>query len=97
MLWPAAEFVNLIQDLVSQEGGIDAQQPTTKHLTKMYTEAVEDTQEIEEYDLVEDAISPAAFVATVQRHGLMHVHHGDQGVRTQAIRQPCVCDFWVDI
>ena len=63
-----AEFKALIAALCAQE---HVPEPSKKKTTKIYREAVEDTAEVEEKELPEDAISPAAFVAAVQRHGLL--------------------------
>ena len=57
--------------LANTSAAVAAALPSRKLLTRMYREAVEDTLELEEEEMEEDAISPAAFVATVQRYGLL--------------------------
>ena len=88
-----AEFSNLIGDLVetdevadrpiNADGSTDISSwPSQKQLVRMYQEAVEDTLEMEEEEMDDDAISPAAFASTVQRYGLVHAHATSGGHQT---------------
>lgn len=87
------EFSNLIADLVGTEKKTDGaavadgstgevSYPSQKQLARMYREAVQDTLEMEEEEMDDDAISAAAFASTVQRYGLVHVHAGQGGHQT---------------
>ncbi len=90
-----SEFSNLIFELVetdevadrptNADGSTDnTSWPSQKQLARMYQEAVEDTLEMEEDEMDDDAISPAAFASTVQRYGLVHVHAASEGHQTAA-------------